>query len=1480
MITEAVESKVREVLASFTPRDVDPQALSDRLVAKAGLAVEHVEGVLSDAESEGATVLMTAKGLLFSPQEILKVYQLMTPVIFKVFLRDGTAFQVAVGLESGIDSKAFEAFGKMRAVLRDFTPANVNSTALFSRLQSEAGLNVSAVTLTERVNRRKARVVFTSKGIVIHPTEIQKIYRSATAKIFQVTLTDDTSFQIVIDAAEQTLPAAVDRSDVKLAVVEKYRRQFEAANQQVASWRPDNYPSGVSQHLDSSLDLLAGMYQNGSVSKDEADVLRLCVEGHDLGYSFNFEDESFKQELLKVWRTIAEATGNGATADELANEAYNFLQAFSKTTGPQNNAVTRILGHGTVGVALMVRKLMDRKLGDAAFDEDSALGLALLFAAHHPGYPISMVQESVMPKMVPKEKHPEVLPLLDKLAPILLINERKDAPGGADPDRLRFAIADKGADLLGIPREEGRRIAGLGYALDRTTPARRETTFNIGTFQIKDGEPVGKAVWTGGEVGAKKYPIIAGITIQDPQGFTIENTFKLTLANVQQEADAAIKTMKALGDEDLVKVVKSQTDYEIGRTRAIQDAVLALIGPEGRLGKKGFSGKLKNINQDIAIALAEYHTPEYLALPPDDPARQAIEYLLGFLSTIYNSPMAMGNIQKIVNGQKDVTGMLEALQHSLVGEYFDMPEMQAIALFLGTEVRNFTEGDRIIREGDHGTEAFVVMSGKVAVKHGDKQIAELGEGSLFGEIALVGNRTRTASVVAEGPVRVLAIPGDRLLKLVRQKESFAVQIFFMIARRLEAQEQKAGAGEDESQQTKAPELVITESRGEKSDFAPKKATLKVGKRVLAFDVSEPLYRKAPTPLVFLTLEGYQDLPCMVLSISPTGDGNHPWTFTPGQERNLQLYLMVVLHLDMAESTGSQEVNSILLQRFNPPKFHLIEPLLSDSEMGVMSRGLDKLEYQLSRKALPYMSGMIAAFTAPEGLPVMQNEQFGDVRVAETHLPSAVQNLFYGEAFLKRSSAPFERQLAARDILKIVWFKDGGKTLRSAEERAKFKEFFDLAQGKEKSAGLRVGKIFEGAAPLWEIISTYPQGSLYNRRFVVAPYFGSADLRDRDTEIFAVVFESGRQKSRIYLGTDLAKVRRIFDTISQALKDRGELPASTIPDNLRGKIEQFVQAVAIFFDYAEKSVAPDLARAGSILEGERLKRLEARIRAALDRVHHKTRPETPEAEVREAYRGEIMSTIFHAVRHITHIDVIAQSNDIALPSDAEVITPGGDVRGVAVPQDPSRLIFRVDVTTNSGTEEFFVLTSLRERNDVALHNGENYPKEAVDWYYAFLKTLKPEEFASVWKQAMRKDTGAVMPAIDGRLAVLFSAWPEHRKLKQIVRNVLLSSVGKVDDISVVPPQMPGFAYNGQTEADVQAAMQRLEDGPPDYAGKTDASKSVGGIDIKNIDVARTGDGSPIRFDEAALQELVNKGFDGLTPVFLGWSENPLSALGIK
>ena len=78
------------------------------------------------------------------------------------------------------------------------------------------------------------------------------------------------------------------------------------------------------------------------------------------------------------------------------------------------------------------------------------------------------------------------------------------------------------------------------------------------------------------------------------------------------------------------------------------------------------------------------------------------------------------------------------------------------------ENRTFRAGDVLVREGDLASEMYVVFEGRVRVERdlpgGDAlQIATLGPGSCFGEMALIDIQPRSASVIAEtdGELEVL-----------------------------------------------------------------------------------------------------------------------------------------------------------------------------------------------------------------------------------------------------------------------------------------------------------------------------------------------------------------------------------------------------------------------------------------------------------------------------------------------------------------------------------------------------------------------------------------------------------------------------------------------------------------------------------------------------------------------------------------------------
>jgi CRP-like cAMP-binding protein len=66
-------------------------------------------------------------------------------------------------------------------------------------------------------------------------------------------------------------------------------------------------------------------------------------------------------------------------------------------------------------------------------------------------------------------------------------------------------------------------------------------------------------------------------------------------------------------------------------------------------------------------------------------------------------------------------------------------------------------GTTLTTEGEHAYELFVIESGAAEVRKGGDVIRSLGAGDAFGEIGLLATGTRTASIVATTPMKLVAI---------------------------------------------------------------------------------------------------------------------------------------------------------------------------------------------------------------------------------------------------------------------------------------------------------------------------------------------------------------------------------------------------------------------------------------------------------------------------------------------------------------------------------------------------------------------------------------------------------------------------------------------------------------------------------------------------------------------------------------------------
>jgi hypothetical protein len=76
------------------------------------------------------------------------------------------------------------------------------------------------------------------------------------------------------------------------------------------------------------------------------------------------------------------------------------------------------------------------------------------------------------------------------------------------------------------------------------------------------------------------------------------------------------------------------------------------------------------------------------------------------------------------------------------------------------ERRTYDAGEALITQGEEGRELFLILDGIVDVEVDGDEVAELGPGTLLGEMALLEGGTRQASVYATTPLRAVVVPPE------------------------------------------------------------------------------------------------------------------------------------------------------------------------------------------------------------------------------------------------------------------------------------------------------------------------------------------------------------------------------------------------------------------------------------------------------------------------------------------------------------------------------------------------------------------------------------------------------------------------------------------------------------------------------------------------------------------------------------------------
>ena len=91
--------------------------------------------------------------------------------------------------------------------------------------------------------------------------------------------------------------------------------------------------------------------------------------------------------------------------------------------------------------------------------------------------------------------------------------------------------------------------------------------------------------------------------------------------------------------------------------------------------------------------------------------------------------------------------------------------------------RHFASGDTIIREGEPGEEFFLVSEGEVEVDRANHEVARLGPGDFFGEVALISGEPRNATVAAVDEVDTYVLGKGDFQTALATSQSFRDQLY-------------------------------------------------------------------------------------------------------------------------------------------------------------------------------------------------------------------------------------------------------------------------------------------------------------------------------------------------------------------------------------------------------------------------------------------------------------------------------------------------------------------------------------------------------------------------------------------------------------------------------------------------------------------------------------------------------------------------------
>jgi CRP-like cAMP-binding protein len=102
--------------------------------------------------------------------------------------------------------------------------------------------------------------------------------------------------------------------------------------------------------------------------------------------------------------------------------------------------------------------------------------------------------------------------------------------------------------------------------------------------------------------------------------------------------------------------------------------------------------------------------------------------------------------------------------------------------------RRFSQMSRIVQADDAGNTFYVILDGQVSVLRNGRRLARLGPGEAFGELALLIDAPRAATVVADTDVLTMCLSRSAFNKVLKSEPAVSIALLRTLSNRLRASE--------------------------------------------------------------------------------------------------------------------------------------------------------------------------------------------------------------------------------------------------------------------------------------------------------------------------------------------------------------------------------------------------------------------------------------------------------------------------------------------------------------------------------------------------------------------------------------------------------------------------------------------------------------------------------------------------------------------